>query len=424
MLRISRFVRETSGAIAVLVTLLIPIMLGLVALGTEIALLRVKDSQLQVAADAAVFAAAIERGMSGSSITTVSDEARSAAVSVFGPLNGAPYVEYPSTSRTKVTLEAAISLRLLPLWTGPGGHIISKSAIVDIQVATMPTCLQSLASNLEDSLHFTSSSSRIRLVNCNFHSGSTNNTKGLHVERNVEAYCASYAATRFTRSSSATITLDPRCSASSPPQPVPSTTLSDPFQGVTIPWIATSGSSSLQTLNGRTTRVFEPGRYTGSIDISSNDILFKPGVYRFENSTFKIGTEGRVSGDGVTIFYLGNSMMELSKADFRLTAPDSGAYQDLLIFACRTSSSGLTSTNGTNCPNTSSWSNRFKIFDINSNSTFRGSFYFRNDSALIDGNITISSGCAKFIARRLQFAGNTSITVNCSGVGVNLVLVE
>jgi len=96
--------------------------------------------------------------------------------------------------------------------------------------------------------------------------------------------------------------------------------------------------------------------------------------------------------------------VDLSKANFQLTAPTSGTFKDIVFWGTK--------------------EKLVKIFDFNASSSITGYLYHPNGTLQIDGNIFTSSGCARFLARYVWVTGNVRFTVNCPGIDLGLNLVE
>lgn len=143
-----------------------------------------------------------------------------------------------------------------------------------------------------------------------------------------------------------------------------------------------------------------PGRYCGGMNILRT-VNFAPGVYIIDGGTLSANSTAVLNGTGVTFFLTNGARLDINgQARLNLSAPTSGAYSGLLFFADRSGSSVNHVLNGT------------------SSSTITGAVYLSNDNLSYSGNNNSASSCTQIIARTLDLTGNSSIGVNCQGVGV------
>lgn len=87
------------------------------------------------------------------------------------------------------------------------------------------------------------------------------------------------------------------------------------------------------------TQTITPGVYCGGLEIESNaNITLAPGLYYMENGRFEMPGNVTVTGDGVTIYFDGDSasyMRMRGGPSFHLSAPTSGTYAGVAFFGSR-----------------------------------------------------------------------------------------
>ncbi len=192
-------------------------------------------------------------------------------------------------------------------------------------------------------------------------------------------------------------------------------TIDDPYSKVTLPpsssWPG-AGQSACQTvpsIGNHQTTTLSPGCYTGTISVGNGGTLkLNPGTYYIDRGTLS-ASGGTVTGTGVTIILTSSTGANYSTINFggnntvTLTAPNSGTYSGLTIFADRRAPNSITNTLGGG-----------------SNQSFTGALYFPSTSLNFGGNAT-ATACTQLIAWTLTFSGSSSFSSNCSGVGTKTI---
>jgi hypothetical protein len=102
----------------------------------------------------------------------------------------------------------------------------------------------------------------------------------------------------------------------------------------------------------------------------------------------------------VTFYLTNGAALDMDGgADVHLSAPNSGSYSGVLVYADRSNS------------NT-------HVVNGNSGSTVNGAIYAANGHVRMNGTSTFGGGCTQIVARTVEFSGNAGIGVDCSGSGV------
>ena len=195
----------------------------------------------------------------------------------------------------------------------------------------------------------------------------------------------------------------------------------DPYASIANPTPNCSGATSV-SVGPNSSQALTPGCYKG-INIKGTATL-APGTYYVDGSTFSLGSQASVVGDGVTIVLTSStaatSPSSIATLDInagatvQLTASTAGPYAGLLFYQDRRAlDSGANMING------------------NATSKLQGAFYFPSQELDFSGTSGMTTDCLQLVALRLSFLGNTSVSNQCPGgsgagsfKGVQVRLVE
>lgn len=184
---------------------------------------------------------------------------------------------------------------------------------------------------------------------------------------------------------------------------------SDPYANLPVP--APSGCQNQVTVGPNSTLPLAAGCYKG-INIKGTATL-APGVYYIDGSSFSLGSQASVTGDGVTIILTSSTAATNASsiatldmnagANVQLTAPTTGPYAGVLFYQDRRAQdSGANMING------------------NATSKLQGAFYFPSQELDFTGTSGMTTDCLQLVALRLAFSGNTNVSNQCpagSGAG-------
>ncbi len=174
------------------------------------------------------------------------------------------------------------------------------------------------------------------------------------------------------------------------------TSTPDPLSSVTAP--TTSGltvqSNSTISLSGSASTTLNPGIYNGGISISgSSSVTLNPGVYYINGGGINMSGPSSISGNGVFIYNTGSGAINLSgTGTISLNPMNSGAYAGITVFQDRSNSTAATMSGGSNIKNT-------------------GTFYFPDAKLALSGSSGVSAVGAQIIAKNLTFSGTSGINV-------------
>ncbi|MCF8709774.1 TadE/TadG family type IV pilus assembly protein [Rhizorhapis sp. SPR117] len=176
----------------------------------------------------------------------------------------------------------------------------------------------------------------------------------------------------------------------------------DPFADLPEPILPSC--SGKVTVQPTATRTLDPGCYRG-MDLKGT-VTLNPGIYYIEGSSFGVGSQATVIGDGVTIILTSStaatnpgSIADVNingGANIQLTAPTSGTYAGVVFYQDRRATdSGTNKING------------------NASSKIQGAIYMPKQAVEFSGTSGMDTKCLQIVSRRVTFTGNNSITNQC-----------
>ena len=405
---LSRLIRNEEGSTLPFIALTLPVVLGMVGLGTDASLWMAEKRSLQTAADAAVLAAGWEAAMESHSYmeTAAAKEAHNNGYDANGA-NSAMDLQVLQESADGMTVSIVLTQEAETFFS----KIISSNPImISARAEAMVTstdgqfCILSLAET-GGGTFTTNGTVDVNAPDCGVAVNSTD-ASAITMRGNVDVTVGAVrvsgdvdiaGSVNFAYSSLAT-----NASATS-----------DPYADLVISsenGCAPSGSPT--RVNSSTT--LTPGVYCGGISISgNNNIIFEPGVYIIDGGDFNVSGQGSLYGDGVTFILTGgeSSYAGLNIAggrEIEFNAPvGSGSGFDGLVFA-----------QNRNAPTGTREQN--KIVGTN-DITINGVMYFPSQGLWFGGDATlagVNTPCTKLIADTITLAGNPMLGNSCEDTDV------
>ena len=191
----------------------------------------------------------------------------------------------------------------------------------------------------------------------------------------------------------------------------------DPFANVTPTAPATCNAAVTvnpsevrtdQTNSTATTSddALEPGCYAG-LNLKGT-VRLKTGTYYIDGGDFTVNSGAVIDCDQCVIVMsnrdpTSNSIGDVDlngNATVRMTSPDSGTYSGILFYQDRRAAAD----------------NNIMI-NGNSDSTFRGAFYFPKADLTFNGTAGMHTECMQIVAKDVSFTGNSSISNTCPSGG-------
>lgn len=372
------------GAVAALVALLMPVVIGVMALGLDGGMLYLQRQTAQSIADAAALAGAYQL-YKGSTLSA----AQSAAIAI-GTQNGvtitASQVTSPKSGYVAVSVTSSQPRLFSAIW-GSGSMSVTATAVARGTNSPYSTAaIIALASSgtsvtLSSTTQLTATNGRI-VVDSN--SATSVLSSGSPSIRTPELDLSGGIKYSGSNPNNATVTKTGQ--ASTP----------DPLASVSAPsssGMAVQSNSTLSLSSGSTT--LNPGVYTGGLAISgSASVYLNPGIYYLNGGGINMTGSSSIVGSGVMIYNTGGGTINLSgTGDVSLNPMTTGTYAGISIFQDRANTASATLSGGSNISNT-------------------GTFYFPNATLTLSGTSGTAAMGAQVIANKLTLSGGAGIEVN------------
>ena len=386
------------GAVAILVALLLPALIGLMALAIDVGFVLVRRNQMQVAADSAALLGANAR-QHGDDISTATDlaymataangfqnQSNNTTVTVSIPPGGSQSFA-SDTHYVRVTLTQPVHAFLAWIFgvtytnpsataiAGPAGNShpclltlgTSGSAALSVvgnSVVTASTCGIYINSNSPAALQLTG-----------------NATVTARTIQVVGGYTATGNVNVSAITTGATATTDPFASL-----PLPA------FSGCNFTHYSKAGNGSL---------TLTPGTYCGGIAITgTHTVTFNPGLYVLYGGGISFsGNVAPISGSGVTFYNSGNtttypyqSLNLGGNVALNFSAPTSGAYAGMLVMQDPLNTQAATVVG-------------------NTGTTLAGNLYFPKNLVTLNGNTGTDIPIGSVVAKAVSVTGNTQFSM-------------
>ncbi|MER9133537.1 pilus assembly protein TadG-related protein [Mesorhizobium sp. M0768] len=378
-----------SGNVATIFALSLPIVVGAAGLGVETSFWYYSTLKLQAVADAAAYAGALEKVSGSDKSTIVSAATTSATTNGWRPSTGTIEVFTPPSSGPNVAkraVEVIVDQTLDRFFTSifTQNAVSAQARAVALITAASKACALALNPSVPRAALF-SGSSTIKMTGCSVMSNSiAADAIKLQGSARLQADCLISAGGVSLNNPVTTVCASPITQA------LPA---GDPFIDLpTPPGTTPCQNSKLSTLN--------PGTYCSGLSLSGN-VALSPGVYVIQGGDFKANANANISGDGVIIYLAGTSSVSMNgNATVKLSAPTSGTYSGVLFYGNRGNPAGSNTFNGT------------------ADSLLTGALYFPTQDVNYLGNFSGKGGCTQVVAGTLQWSGNTSISQDCTSLGM------
>jgi Flp pilus assembly protein TadG len=392
-----RFAAAREGNVALIVALTLPMLAGGAGLGMEAAFWYYDQVKLQQAADAAVYAAAVEdRAGSGSTVMTSAAMTAAAANGFASGVDGltlhAPPTSGPNQNdhSVEVILTRTESRYFSQFFTTTPVVIHVRSVATFNNAAN--ACILALNKGASRAIEF-SGSSTVSLAGCNVMSNSIA-TDSIYSQgaTHVTVPCLMTSGGVSINTYVNQTDCDSAITQLSPVQ--------DPFKALTEP----SVTGSCRPSNGAT---LQPGRYCGGLNLNGTTNL-NPGTYIIDGGSLRVNGAATVTGSGVTFYLANNASVSFNgNATITLSAPTSGALSGILFFGSRSNSSSTAVTlNGT------------------AGSVLTGAIYFPKQTVSYIGDMQGANGCTQVVADMVSWNGNANLGVNCTAFGMSALAVK
>ncbi len=397
----SRFLRDDRGAVLPILAVVVIAAVSGAALAVDLARAQVLRQQLQLTADAAALAAAINLP----DIDAARDAARRYAkrnMPDHADVIAADDVEFghwnPHTRRIEHDQNTPSAVRVTPALTARKGNALSTlfasvlgSSNLDISASAVAgkrsaMCILALEPSEADALGL-DFLAKIEALNCTVQvnsrhrwafrmlAGSNFLASGLCVTGGVYVSFLSR--------------LSPEATSGCPPQPDPLADLKAPDIGA-----CTADDTVLRGYHG----TLHPGTFCGGLIIDgSSKVELAAGTYIIKDGPLLIGDDSGIIGDGVTFYLTGeNAFIHFQdNSQLTLTAPTDGELAGILVFQDR-------SFGGDH------------IWDSNAPTTLNGTIYLPEGRLISQSSnaITPVNSCNVLIAKGIRFKFKSAVSID------------
>lgn len=387
--------RSQMGAIAVLVALLLPALMGLMALAIDMGLALLRRNQMQVAADSAALSAANARqhGQDISAATLQAQMATTANGFKHAQASTTVLVAIPpggsesfaaDTGYARVTITQPSSTLLA--WVFGSQTITTSATAVAGPTSSAQPCLLTLGASGSGALSVTGNAT-VTTTTCGIFVNS-NSPSALQVTGNITLTATPIQVVGgYTKNGNVTIS----------PVTIGAAAAIDPFANLPLP--AFSGCTFTNySKSGNGSLVLTPGTYCGGITMSGNlGVTFSPGVYVLYGGGLNLsGNISPIKGTDVTFYNSGSSTYPYSSLNLsgnltlNLSAPTTGNYAGMLFMQDPLNAKGATIVG-------------------NSGAVLAGNLYFPNNTFAMTGNSGTSIPTGSVVAQKVSISGNTKL---------------
>lgn len=385
------------GAVAILVALLLPALLGLMALAIDVGYVLARRNQMQVAADSAALLAANARqhgedvstatamALIGATANGFQNNIESTLVTVNIPPGGSQSFA-ADAQYVRVTLTQPVHAFLA--WIFGITHTTTSAMAIAGPASTAGPCLLTLANSGAGAFKLDGNST-VTTTQCGVYINS-NNRAALQISGN-----ASLTATPIEvvggYTSNGNVTISPVTTGVS--------ASTDPFASLPKPTFSGCTFTNYSK-NGNGNVTLSPGTYCGGITMLGNlGVTFSPGVYVLHGGGLNLsGNLSPISGTGITFYNSGSSSYPYGSFSLsgnlvlNLSAPTSSTYAGMLFMQnpLNTKTANMVG---------------------NAGATLAGNLYFPNNTYSLKGNSGTGIPMGAVVAKRVIVSGNTQFNI-------------
>lgn len=392
--------RDQAGVTAVVFALMLPMIVGFMGLGVEVAMWYDGKRTLQTAADAAAMAGTLDRAGGSDAATITATATREATRNGWTAADGTIAVDPAyagDNSPVEVSLTRNVSVLFSSIFLGNTDVTLQARAVGRTTTTSSGSavgCVLALDSSATNAIYFKNNAASTN-ANCIIISNSSASTS-LYLENNAYINGPVQVVGNWYLSNNAALNGSPNTAGA--------TATADPYASVPTPTASKPSTCTAQSGSGSNniTRNLTPGRFCNGWDFKNNVTLnLSAGTYYIES---QLSIQNNVvinATGGVTIALVGNYAMYVkNNATLNITAPTSGTYSGLAFISDSNATSTLTQT-----------------FDNNAVLNITGAIYFPNQILELENNASGTSTCTQYIARKISMSNNATIGSTCTGTG-------
>ncbi|MCH7942184.1 MAG: Tad domain-containing protein [Proteobacteria bacterium] len=446
-----RFCRETGGAMAILVALLMPMVIGMMGLTVDVGVWYAEKRSLQDTTDAASLAGGFEIANGADSTSVIAAAEADAARNDYDPETDEIFVNNPPTSGPNAGNDGSVEViitRQMPLFfttaffklIGATTRMFNATArsVVNTDFED-EFCILGL--NPGNVVGVSVTGNGTATLDCGVAVNAQGNS-ALNVQGNATLTTTSITTIGSIGPGGGTI------NSTSPPRRQ-NNPIADPYGTLDTPDFAGTGflNPPVIGVNNKGEDVFEDidedcdrgtikKGYTATDDLDASDfggtmvicgdltfeagttINLAPGIYIINQGDFKINANASVIGDDVTII--------LTSSD---NANDTGRFQvnggaSIELSAPTTDPAGAPGFSGVLfyqdriAPNCTVNCN---VFNGGSELDLEGALYFPSQDLSFSGGSSIGDGCTQLVASTVSIGGDAGLQTNCSDSGTRSI---
>jgi len=396
---LARFRRDESGHYLVIGALVMPMLVGLVGLATDIGLWSYTHQTMQGAADSSAVTAAT--AYAANNDDNLANEANAVASS-YGFRNGSGgttvTVNRPPVSGAHTSMQNAVEVIITQPENRYFSAIISSQPVVVSARAVAAgnggqACVLALNGSASGAISAQGSTNAV-LNGCSLFANSYNGT-ALTDGGNATISALSVGVVGGISGTSNIKTTQGVTTGDSP--------LADPYAGVSYPPYSGCDQSNF---SATTTATLQPGVYCGGMALNAGaNITLSPGVYYLDQGSLSVNGRATLTGTGVTLVFTSSSGSNYATAavngggTVNLTAPTSGPTAGIVIFGDR------------NMPTGTSFE-----FGGGSSQALTGAIYVPKGAVTFAGGTSSGNGCTQLVADTITFTGSSNFALNCNGL--------
>lgn len=396
-----------AGSVAIQVAVSLTILIGMVALGTEITFVMFKHRQMQSAADSAALGCATALAAGYPADFTL--EARAIAASA-GFVNGVDGVTvtvlFPPTIGNYAGNNGAVEVIVSQPQT-LGMVSLFRSGVFEVAATSVALvggagsfCVLQLVSNSMTGVSI-SNGATVNLGQC----GMAVDAKGssaLSVTGGSTLNALSVSVSGGTTVSNGGVINASKGVKNN------QAVVGDPYSGVAEPTYSGCAYNNKSIGYKSSRQYLTPGVYCNGLSMGNGAIVtMNPGLYVIDRGTFDVSGGTDLTAAGVTIFLTSKTASSYAKvslgggATITMAAPTVGATAGILFFGDR------------DAPLSNSHN-----FAGGVTPSLTGAIYFPSQTVVFSNGVSNPAGCTQLIAGKIQFTGGSKFQNNCGGTGI------
>jgi Flp pilus assembly protein TadG len=400
-----RFQTDESGSYLVISGLIMPMLVGIVGLGTEAGLWYARHHKMQSATDSAAISAATDYYLNHKADKlAVQAQSIAASYGFVANANGVtltvnhPPATGPYTGDQKaveVIIQEPQKRLFSALYSSSSVNISTRSVAVGIGGKGCVIALDPSVSGAAT----VQGSAAVNLDGCSLYDNSNSGT-AMTVGGAGTLSAQSVSVVGGVASTSGITATDGIATGQAP--------IGDPYANATF-----GGFSGCDKTNyaAKTTVTINPGVYCGGISLNAGaNVTLNPGIYYLDQGSLSVNGGATLTGIGVTLVFTSSSGHNYASAtinggaNINLVAPTTGPTAGIVIFGDRNMTAGTT----------------FKL-NGGSSEVFGGAIYVPRGNVTFSGGAASTNGCLQLVADTITFVGNANFAINCVGSGTKAI---